>query len=108
NTLVVHSHAVAVQYLQEWFKRDVEAGGTGAIVLAADVPPSANAFALAAFPSPLRAGTALTLRVDGAPAGPIEIAMYDMLGRRVRMHALDATGGRQLVLLPTAGLRPGS
>ncbi|MDX9758229.1 MAG: phospholipase D-like domain-containing protein [Bacteroidota bacterium] len=108
NTLVVHSHAIAVQYLQEWFKRYVEAGGTGAIVLAADVPPSANAFALAAFPSPLRAGTALTLRVDGAPAGPLEIAMYDMLGRRVRMHALDATGGRQLVLLPTAGLRPGS
>lgn len=113
NTLVVRSHAIAVQYLQEWYKRYVEAGGTGAILLDMEAPPAAAAFAFEAFPSPLRAGEALTLHVEAAQAGamnagPLEVALYDMLGRRVRAHQLDADGGRQILMLSTTGLRPGS
>lgn len=109
NTLVIHSRAIALQYLQEWYKRYVESGGTGVIVLGVDEQASAADFSLALYPSPLRAGTALTLRFETPRAGAIDIAVHDMLGRRLRGYAFDAaTAGTQLMIMPTAGLRPGS
>ncbi len=108
NTLVLHSRAVALQYLQEWYKRYVESGGTGAVVLGVDAQSAAADFSLALYPSPLRAGDALTLRIDAARAGALDIGVYDMLGRRLRGYAGEVVAaGRQLLMLPTAGLRPG-
>lgn len=109
NTLVLHSRAIALQYLQEWYKRYVESGGTGVIVLGVEEHAAAADFSLALYPSPLRAGTALTLRFETPRAGAIDVAVHDMLGRRLRGYAFDAaTAGTQLMMLPTAGLRPGS
>lgn len=109
NTLVIHSHDVAVQYVQEWYKRYIESGGTGAIVLGVENQPSAADFSLALYPSPLRAGDALTLQMDVMHAGMYEIAIHDMLGRKLRGYTVDAAAtGRQMVMLPTAGLHAGS
>jgi hypothetical protein len=109
NTLVIHSHDIAVQYVQEWYKRYIESGGTGAIVLGVESQPSAAGFSLTLYPSPLRAGDALTLQVDVMHAGVYEIAVNDMLGRKLRGFAVDAAStGRQMLLLPTSGLHAGS
>lgn len=109
NTLVIHSRAIALQYLQEWYKRYLESGGTGAIVLGVGGQSAAANFSLALYPSPLRAGDALTLQVDVMHAGTYEIAVHDMLGRTVRSFAIDAAStGRQMLLLPTSGLHAGS
>jgi phosphatidylserine/phosphatidylglycerophosphate/cardiolipin synthase-like enzyme len=109
NTLVIHSHDIAVQYVQEWYKRYIESGGTGAIVLGVESQPSAAGFSLTLYPSPLRAGDALTLQVDVMHAGVYEIAVHDMLGRKLRGFAVDAVStGRQMLLLPTSGLHAGS
>ncbi|MBE0642747.1 MAG: lamin tail domain-containing protein [Bacteroidetes bacterium] len=109
NTLVIHSRDVALQYLQEWYKRYVESGGTGVIVLGVDEQPAVADFSLDIYPSPLRAGAALTLRIDAARTGAINVAVHDMLGRTVQRYVTDASAtGRQLLMLPTGGLRAGS
>ena len=108
NTLVLHSRDIALQYLQEWYKRYVESGGTGAIVLATDALPSPADFAVSVYPSPVRAGDAVTLRIDAGRGGALDVTVTDMLGREHRMWRADADAGvSRLLMLPTAGLRPG-
>ncbi len=109
NTLVIHSRAVALQYLQEWYKRYVESGGTAVIVLGVDEQPAAARFALDLYPTPLRAGDALTVQIDAERSGAIEMTVFDMLGRKMQGYAFDAaSAGRHTLMLPTAGLRAGS
>jgi phosphatidylserine/phosphatidylglycerophosphate/cardiolipin synthase-like enzyme len=92
NTIAIYDAGIARLYLQEWFKRYVDAGGTAGLVLGVDRISSAAAFALRQnYPDPVVAAGA----AGGASAGTttIEVALdarrqvalrvYDMLGRAV-------------------------
>ena len=108
NTLVLHSREIAVQYLQEWYKRYVESGGTGAIVLATGDLPAAAAFDLSLYPSPVTSGAALTLRFESSLGGALDVTVHDLLGRALRAWRADAVAGQNLLMLPTTELRPGN
>ena len=60
---------------------DIVRGGVTAV---GDTPPApVRALALSAHPNPFNPLT--TVRIDGDPAAPTRVAVYDVMGRRVRL-----------------------
>lgn len=85
--------------------------GLGEVTAVAALPARGTSLHLdAVFPQPLRTGTDLQMRVRADREMPsAEIAIYDMLGRRVAgmWHGVLREGER-ILNLPTGTLRPGS
>jgi phosphatidylserine/phosphatidylglycerophosphate/cardiolipin synthase-like enzyme len=110
NTLVIRDRAIAEQYLQEWYTRYRDAGGSGVIVLDVDaVTAVPQGFMATISPQPVPQGSQAAVRIDGVEAGVQDIRIFDMLGREVAQRSFQA-GSPNLgnVLLPTIGLIPGS
>lgn len=109
NTIGIHSAAVARQYVQEWYRRYLDAGGTGAVVLGVSREPAAGAFTLdAPWPNPVTGGTAeVSLTTSGMQA--VRMVLVDALGREVAVIA-DGTAeaGRWRWRLDTSGLPAGA
>ncbi len=83
NTVIIHSGAVARQYVQEFAQRYSESGGSGAIV---SVEQAGNAIPTSTrlrqnYPNPFNPSTTLSYEISGAMH--VSLKMYDMLGREV-------------------------
>jgi hypothetical protein len=89
NTLGFHSAEMAKLYLQEWYQRYKDAGGTATLVLGTDrLPDVAGSIELAQnYPNPIsRSGASPYATIDmkvpeGVQAG--RVVLYDALGRAV-------------------------
>ena len=82
NTIGIASAAVARQFVQEWYRRYLDAGGAGSVVLGVSREPSAAAFALAApWPNPAMASTGIAFTTTSML--PARLALVDALGREV-------------------------
>ncbi|MDT8324242.1 MAG: phospholipase D-like domain-containing protein, partial [Bacteroidota bacterium] len=110
NTIVVRDRRIAQQYLQEWFTRYREAGGSAVIVLGVDdVSVLPEGVTATLYPNPLSAGTQAAVRVSGRETGIREIMLFDMLGRQLYRRSENTSAfAAGNILLPTAGLAPGS
>ena len=110
NTVVIRDRRIAEQYLQEWFTRYRQSGGTAVIVLGVDevnvLPEGATAVL---YPNPLSAGSQAAVRVSGAETGIRDVVLFDMLGRELHRRSEQSSSfSAGSILLPTAGLAPGS
>ncbi|MCB2205211.1 lamin tail domain-containing protein [bacterium] len=109
NTIVLHDRSLAEQYLQEWYTRYRDAGGSAIIVLdvdGANVVP--EGFTATLYPQPVTQGAQAAVRTDGFSSVE-EIRLFDMLGRELYRRAAVTDAFRSgNFLLPTAQLRPGS
>ncbi|MDH7515384.1 MAG: phospholipase D-like domain-containing protein, partial [Bacteroidota bacterium] len=84
NTVGIHSANIARQYIQEWYKRYRDAGGTAAVVLGTgSIETAVMPVTWAVFPNPVSAGGVITLRYDVGCRGEAELAVCDLLGRTV-------------------------
>lgn len=75
----------------------------------AEVAAPASAFRMSATPNPARASTGFDVEVVTEESGPLEVAVYDLLGRRVAgLGAQHVVAGERVRLavppLPAAGL----
>ncbi|MBL0174749.1 MAG: lamin tail domain-containing protein [Ignavibacteria bacterium] len=88
NTLGFHSATLAKLYLQEWYKRYRDAGGTAVLVLGVErVDARAEGLILGqSAPNPVSLGgsthATISVTVTGS-AGPASLVLYDALGRTV-------------------------
>ncbi|MFA7330537.1 MAG: phospholipase D-like domain-containing protein [Candidatus Delongbacteria bacterium] len=88
NTVVMHSAAIANQYLQEFAARYHEAGGTADFSDLAEPSLRPQAVRIAgAHPNPFNPAT--TLEVVLPEAGPLTLSVYDLAGRLVARQQLD-------------------
>jgi len=113
NTFAVADARIARHYLQEWFKRYTEAGGTGSIVLGIERDSGeALTFALGQnYPNPVHLngtiGTTIPFSIQNTGIS-IRLAVYDVLGREVGLLAEGHfTAGQYRLQFDVAGLRPG-
>jgi phosphatidylserine/phosphatidylglycerophosphate/cardiolipin synthase-like enzyme len=109
NTIGIHSAAIARQFVQEWYRRYLDAGGTGAVVLGVSREPAAGGFSLdAPWPNPATGGTAeIALTTSGMQA--VRMVLVDALGREVAVIADGmAEAGRWRWRLDTSQLPAGA
>lgn len=109
NTIVLHDRTIAEEYLQEWYTRYRDAGGTGVIVLDVDdVTQVPAGFDLAVYPNPVMRGQSIAVQADGT--SPIaSVRVIDMLGRELSRHAVDGAGPTlRPVRIATSSLQPGT
>ncbi len=83
NTVIIHSGAVARQYVQEFAQRYSESGGTGIIV---SVEPVSSAVPTTTvleqnYPNPFNPSTTVPYRI--AATAHVSLKVFDMLGREV-------------------------
>ncbi len=87
NTLIIHSGAVANQYLQEFAARYAEAGGTAKIPTGVDAEPPGAPGALLLpqnYPNPFAERTMFAPALPaGATGAGWTLCLYDRLGRKV-------------------------
>jgi hypothetical protein len=84
----------------------------GAAVIAGEVEVAvelAGAYALAAYPNPITTGQRATIDVTAREAQQVEVALYDMLGRRVAtlFEGEVAASETERLRLPMRGLASG-
>ncbi len=78
----------------------------GGVTVAAEPEPLATGAALAAYPNPARGS--VTVSVTLGWSQPVEVALFDVLGRRVALpHAGPLAAGTHALRLATAGLPAG-
>jgi phosphatidylserine/phosphatidylglycerophosphate/cardiolipin synthase-like enzyme len=109
NVIGIHNRDLALQYLQEWYQRYRDAGGTAGIVLAADGPAAApEAVALRSIaPNPARSGEPLRIACATPPSALAQVVLFDALGRQVRSWSFEASGGGASLLMVDPGPLPG-
>jgi len=109
NTLVIHDRAIAEQYLQEWYTRYVDAGGTGVIVLdVEDVTTVPVGFDVVVYPNPMTRGGTVAVEMDEATS-LTEIRVLDLLGRvRLSRSLSDSSAPSQTLRLEASALEPGT
>jgi len=105
NTLFIRDSRIALQFLQEWYKRYSDAGGAGTVVLdARDIDVRVDRLDLdSPWPNPVGRDGLVHMRFS-VPKGVIyEAAMYDMLGRKLMMldSGRSSGTGRSLLLRAT-------
>ncbi len=88
NTLIIHSNRIANLYLQEFKARYIEAGGTDIIIVITDVEEQQNfvpsKYSLEQnYPNPFNPVT--TIRFEVPKAQHVQLAIYDVLGRQVKV-----------------------
>jgi len=68
--------------------------------------PISSSFELSVFPNPVRSQA--TLRLDAPLRQFVNISVYDVLGRRVKvLHSGELSAGTHVLVLETSGLAPG-
>jgi hypothetical protein len=76
------------------------------VAVGTDTPPPGSTALLDAYPNPVRGR--LHLAFNLGQAGPVNVDLYDLLGRRVRTLADGAyPGGRQILDADVGDLAPG-
>jgi phosphatidylserine/phosphatidylglycerophosphate/cardiolipin synthase-like enzyme len=111
NTLILRDADIAIQYLQEWYKRYRDAGGTAVIVLdAKEVPAVAHALELrSAWPNPVSAGASFNASLHIPAGSSYVLTLHDALGRRVAvLEQGNSTGMLRSLTIGTAGLPAGT
>ncbi len=83
NTVIVHSGAIARQYVREFARRYNEAGGTGSITGVADVSPVIPTEPTLEHPYPNPFNPSTTVRFTLPQAADVRIRVFDLLGRPV-------------------------
>jgi hypothetical protein len=82
NTIVMHSAALANQYLQEFAARYHQAGGTADFSGLAEPAARPRALRIAAvYPNPFNPATQVELELP--QAGPVRLSAFDIAGRQV-------------------------
>ena len=109
NTLVIRDRAIAEQFLQEWYTRYVDAGGTGVIVLDVEEVTAVPAgFDVAVYPNPMTRGGTAAVQVDGA-SRLTAVRVLDLLGReRISRPLHGSMNPSQTLRLETSSLEPGT
>ncbi|MCZ7557994.1 MAG: phospholipase D-like domain-containing protein [Bacteroidia bacterium] len=110
NTLILRDADIAVQYLQEWYKRYRDAGGEAVIVLdAKDIPTAARSTELhPAWPNPVPSGAIFTTSLHLPAGAGYTLSLHDALGRRVAvLEQGNSTGMLRSLTIGTAGLPAG-
>jgi phosphatidylserine/phosphatidylglycerophosphate/cardiolipin synthase-like enzyme len=88
NTIAIYDGGIARLYLQEWYKRYTDAGGTATLVLGVErMASSAGAFALGQnYPNPvygIRNSGSTTIEAHINTPADVSLHLYDALGRVV-------------------------
>ncbi len=111
NTLIIHDGYIANQYMQEFKKRYNEAGGTSTFIIpVVDVEDDAIAalsYSLYQnYPNPFNPVT--TIRFEVPFSQHVELSVFDMLGREVKvLYNDEAPAGIVTVDFNAAGLSSG-
>ena len=109
NTLVIQDNRIANFYLQEFYARYLEAGGSDPIVLDAKEPPgdSPRTFALAQnHPNPFNPVTVISYTI--ARASFVSLKVFDVLGREVVTLVNERQGsGAYTIAFNAAGVSSG-
>ncbi len=109
NTIGVHSALIARQYLQEWYQRYKDAGGTAVIVLGTGRTNAPRVAALSIYPNPVGAGGVAEVSFGIENNGPVHLDIIDVLGRTVAtLFEGDLSGGGRSITLGLGALRPGT
>jgi phosphatidylserine/phosphatidylglycerophosphate/cardiolipin synthase-like enzyme len=111
NTLILRDADIAIQYLQEWYKRYRDAGGTAVIILdAKEAPAVAQALELrSTWPNPVSAGASFNTSLHIPAGNSYVLTMHDALGRRVAvLEQGNSTGMLRSLTIGTAGLPAGT
>jgi len=113
NTLGIYSADIARQYVQEWFRRYRDAGGTGSVVLGVEkVLQGRVRLELGQnYPNPVSqsAGTGTSIEIGVREAGePVYLAIRDLLGREISRPLHCRYGpGLYRVTVDMSNLAPG-
>jgi len=95
NTLIIRSGRVAVQFLQEWYRRYRDAGGSGTVLLGSERLDAAAAdFAIApAWPNPVAGGAIVRADISVPRGQAWTLSVHDVLGREVAMPMSAVSDG---------------
>lgn len=110
NTIIIRSGNVANQFLQEFAARYYQFGGNDSILVSIEETGGApSAFALEQnYPNPFNPVTVIRFAVPSGIHAPVELRLYDMLGREVATLVNDRLqGGNYRVELNGAHLASG-
>jgi hypothetical protein len=113
-TTEVQTYRHAVPYVpagrQTFRLRQVDFDGAAVVAGTVEVTVGLDGpYALAAYPNPLRAGTNATIDLTAREAQRVEVALYDVLGRRVAVlfDGEVAASETERLALPASGLASG-
>jgi phosphatidylserine/phosphatidylglycerophosphate/cardiolipin synthase-like enzyme len=110
NTLIIRNADIATQYLQEWYQRYRDAGGSAIIVLETkDMDAVATLPAVTSiWPNPLRSGDIFSAELHVPPGEMYTLTMHDVLGRQVALLETGVSFGTvRTARIGTAGLPAG-
>jgi len=109
NLLIIRDHAVTNQYLQEFAARYYQFGGSDTIRVGVDIgdPSIPATYAVAQnFPNPFNPETLIRYQVPGE--AQVTLAVYDVLGREVRILVNEReSAGTYLLRFNATGLASG-
>jgi phosphatidylserine/phosphatidylglycerophosphate/cardiolipin synthase-like enzyme len=88
NTIGIHSKAIALQYLQEWYRRYLDAGGAARIVLEIHGPDAvvSGTPMLRNYPNPVSRNSGFLTTVEFSinnGESPASLTLHDALGREI-------------------------
>jgi hypothetical protein len=88
NVIIIEDFRLANLYFQEFARRYHVAGGSADLSVDVSEAGLAASARVRAFPNPAR--PEITIELEPVQAGPVQIALYDIAGRRLELRTIDA------------------